>query len=240
MHAKHRARRLPLFRRPGESPAPPPLNTPTTAVAELRQASVTADQTPLLAPVSCQVHAGQIMAVRGENGAGKTTLLKLLAGHTIPTSGTVQVCGESPSERDAAFRRRVAALIGLPPMASDLTVFDHVALISATWHPEPRRAQLAAEQVLAELKLTALATRYPHELSSGQTQLFALAFVLVRPSRLLLLDEPEQRLDPGRVDMIAQALLARRAQGAAIVVATHSERLTRQLADHSLTLEAAA
>ena len=84
--------------------------------------------------------------------------------------------------------------------------------------------------------LTALGARFPHELSSGQTQLFGLALVFVRPFDVLLLDEPEQRLDPGRVELLAQAMLERRAAGATIIAATHSSILADRTADLTVTL----
>ncbi|MGB4777305.1 ABC transporter ATP-binding protein [Microbacterium sp.] len=196
--------------------------------------------TLLLAPTSFSAWPGQIVALRGENGAGKTTLLRVLAGRIRATTGLVQVDGGPVNERDPRFRRRVAAMIGLPPMASDLTVFDHVALVSSTWEASPGSVDAATRRVLEEFGLTALASRYPHELSSGQTQLFGLALVFVRPFGVLLLDEPEQRLDAGRIELLTRAMLARRRSGATIVAATHSDSLADRTADFTVTLEAHA
>ncbi|MBK0421302.1 ABC transporter ATP-binding protein [Leucobacter sp. CSA2] len=200
--------------------------------------SVGVDDALLLPATTFQAGPGQIVALRGENGSGKTTLLRVLTGRARPTAGTVQVCGGPVNERDPAFRRRVATMIGLPPMASDLTVFDHVALVSSTWEQDPGSVESAARSVLTEFDLVALSTRYPHELSSGQTQLFGLALAFVRPFDVLLLDEPEQRLDPERTELLARAMLDRRASGATIVAATHSDRLADRTADRTLTLEA--
>lgn len=194
----------------------------------------------LLTPTSFRAEAGHIVALRGENGAGKTTLLRVLAGRIQPTSGTVHIGGKPVNERDPEFRRRVAVMIGLPPMASDLTVFDHVALVSSTWEQNPDSVAAATSQVLDEFGLTRLGARFPHELSSGQTQLFGLALVFVRPFDVLLLDEPEQRLDPSRVELLAQAMLTRRERGATIMLATHSSALADRTADHTLLLEAEA
>ena len=64
-----------------------------------------------------------------------------------------------------------------------------------------------------------------------------LALALARPSAVLVLDEPEQRLDPGRLDLVSDALRARARAGTAIVLASHSPRLVEQLADGRLALE---
>ena len=204
---------------------------------DVHAVSVAVNDALLLPPTTFHVGPGQVVALRGENGAGKTTLLRTLAGRTKPSAGTVTVGGQPVNERDPKFRRKLAVMIGLPPMASDLTVFDHVALVSSTWENDPASVEPATARVLSEFGLTKLGSRFPHELSSGQTQLFGLALVFVRPFDVLLLDEPEQRLDADRVELLAQAMLARRASGATIIVATHSGTLAERTANLTITLE---
>jgi len=207
---------------------------------EVDQVGVNSGEVTLLAPVSVTAQPGEALIVRGSNGAGKSTLLRVLAGARKPSSGTVRIGGGVVVERDRGFRRRVAVMIGLPPMAPDLTVFDHVLLVATTWNQDSTAAAQVAAEVLAELELDAFSERFPHELSSGQTQLFGLALVLVRPFEVLILDEPEQRLDPEHVEVVTRVLRARRDAGATLVVATHSSVLADGLADRALWLDAAA
>ena len=207
---------------------------------EVDEVGVTAGDVTLLAPVSVRAQRGEALIVRGRNGTGKSTLLRVLAGARKPSSGTVRIGGAGVIERDRGFRRRVATMIGLPPMAPDLTVFDHVLLVATTWMNESTEAAELARGVLAELGLDALGERFPHELSSGQTQLFGLALVLARPFEVLILDEPEQRLDPDHVESVVRILRARRDEGATLVVATHSPVLANGLADRTLRLAPAA
>lgn len=131
-------------------------------------------------------------------------------------------------------------MIGLPPMAPDLTIADHVLLVATTWEDNPHAAAELAHNIVDELGLADLAERFPHELSSGQTQLFALALVLARPFDVLILDEPEQRLDPEHVDAVIRMLSARRDKGVTMVIATHSGRLADAVADQTLWLGEAA
>lgn len=207
---------------------------------EVDGVSVTAGGVVLLSPVSVKARRGEALVVRGRNGAGKSTLLRVIAGARKPSSGTVRICGAAVGERDPGFRRRVAAMIGLPPMAPDLTVTDHVLLVATTWTADPVAASELARGVLAELGLEQLGLRFPHELSSGQVQLFGLALVLARPFDVLILDEPEQRLDPEHVESVVRVLRARREAGATLVVATHSTVLADGLAGRTLRLDAAA
>ena len=216
-----------------DRPTPPPL-------IRVDDVSVTVGPSTVLAPTSLNVEPGRIVALRGENGSGKTTLLRTIAARTRPTTGRVTVSGRTVDERNPRFRRRVAAMIGLPPLAADLTVGDHVALVASTWEANRSAVDAATDQVLDAFDLHAVASRFPHELSSGLTQLLGLALVFVRPFDVLLLDEPEQRLDPGRIDRVVQAMRVRRDEGAAIVVATHSSDLAARTADRTVTLTARA
>ncbi|QIK84561.1 ATP-binding cassette domain-containing protein [Sanguibacter sp. HDW7] len=198
--------------------------------------SVVLDGTTLLAPTSVAVPAGGTLVVRGPNGSGKSTLLRVVAGVRTPTTGTATVDGRAPDPRRRAFRRLVAGTVESPVPARDLTLAEHVALVATTWGTPVRAARTLAAELLERLGVGALAARFPHELSSGQTQLAALAVVLARPSALLLLDEPEQRLDADRVATVAELLAERRAAGTTLLVATHSDALEAALGGPTLRL----
>lgn len=207
---------------------------------ELKDVTVSVGHAVLLAPVSASISPGDALVIRGRNGTGKSTLLKVLTGITSPTSGSALIGGDLVTSRDRRMSREVAAMIGLPPMAPDLTIADHVLLVATTWFDDPKAADGLAHDIVDELELAHLAARFPHELSSGQTQLFALALVLARPFEMLILDEPEQRLDPEHVDTVIRVLSTRRDRGVTLVIATHSERLADAIADHTLWLGEAA
>ena len=207
---------------------------------ELKDVTVSVGHAVLLAPVSASISPGDALVIRGRNGTGKSTLLKVLTGITSPTSGSALIGGDLVTSRDRRMSREVAAMIGLPPMAPDLTIMDHVLLVATTWFDDPKAADRLAHDIVDELGLAHLAARFPHELSSGQTQLFALALVLARPFDMLILDEPEQRLDPEHVDTVIRVLSTRRDRGVTLVIATHSERLADAIADHTLWLGEAA
>lgn len=207
---------------------------------DVRDLSVAVDGEPLLGEVSFSVGRGRCLVLRGENGSGKTTLLRVLAGLQRPTRGSAAVLGREVDERDPAFRRSVAALVGVPPVARDLTVREHLRLVALTWGGSAADAEKQADQVLAELGLEALAGRFVHQLSSGQSQLAAAALTLVRPADVLLVDEPEQRLDDDRLARVERALRSRLERGTTLVVATHDAGLAAALADDTLTLAPAA
>ena len=203
---------------------------------ELEHAGVHIEGMPMLAPTTAKVRRGESVALRGGNGSGKTTLLRLIAGKLAPTSGAVHVAGEAPNDRSSTFRRVLAGGLGLPPFARDLTLREHATLIGTTWGRGLREAKAHADERLAELGLDALAKRFPHELSSGQTQLAGLALIFSRPFDVLLLDEPEQRLDATRLDRVVCALQRVRQSGSTLLIATHSDRLAAAVTDRSILL----
>ncbi|MDR7186815.1 ABC-type multidrug transport system ATPase subunit [Microbacterium trichothecenolyticum] len=207
---------------------------------EMDDVRVTMGDVTLLAAVSVRARRGDALIVRGRNGAGKSTFLRVLAGVRKPTAGLVRIGGVDVGERDLEFRRRVAAMIGLPPMAPDLTLYDHVLLVATTWARVPGLAVATTRDVLAELGLSGLSERFPHELSSGQTQLFGIAMTLARPFEVLILDEPEQRLDPEHVESMVRVLRARRERGVTLVLATHSSALADGVGGQTVWLDAAA
>ncbi len=213
----------------GPEPAPG-----ATVVA--RDVAVRIDEHQLLAPVTFELGRGRALAVTGPNGSGKTTLLRVLAGVQPPSGGAVSVLGATPDERSPSFRGDVAALLGPPPLARNLTLLEYLALVGTSWGLELGHAVARARDLLAELRISALEDRFAHELSSGQGQLYSLALVLTRPCAVLLLDEPEQRLDPERLELVTRALERRKDDGVTLVVASHSPALVGRIADERLEL----
>ena len=131
----------------------------------------------------------------------------------------------------------LAALIGTPQTARDLTIAENLQFIAATWGIRASDARRQGDELLAELQIEQLGTRYPHELSSGQSQLVAIALTLARPCEVLVLDEPEQRLDPDRLGLVIDALARRVEAGTALMLASHSPRLVQELADDVLEID---
>lgn len=207
---------------------------------DVTRAEVSIDGVGLLAPTSMSVGRGEIVALRGPNGAGKTTALRLIVGQTTPSAGTVTVSGRAPRPRDHDFRAQVAGMIGLPPFARDLTLLEQATLIGITWGLPTDAARSDAGEVLDQLGMSRLVDRFPHELSSGQTQLAGLALTLVRPADIVVLDEPEQRLDDERLGRVISLLRQRADAGGTVVFATHSDRLVADLGARTVVLREAA
>jgi ABC-type multidrug transport system ATPase subunit len=190
----------------------------------------TIDETTLLLPTDVSADPGECVVLRGPNGSGKTTLLRIIGGLLVPTTGTATIGGREADERDRAVRAAVAALLGAPTTYRDLTLIDHLVLIDSTWGGEPATSDERSLALLDRLGIAHLDDRFPHELSSGQEQLFRLALTFSRPSSVVLLDEPEQRLDTTKREVVAELIRERTSGGTTVVMACHDPDLTASLA----------
>jgi ABC-type multidrug transport system ATPase subunit len=197
------------------------------------------DEAVLLLPTDLELTAAQCVILRGPNGSGKTTLLRILAGTVPPSEGDATLDGSPVDERNDLTRTTIAALIGAPATYRDLTLADHLVLIDSTWGRVGQRAGDRADEILQLLEIDHLAQRFPHELSSGQQQLFHLSMVLVRPCAILILDEPEQRLDTDKRELLTRILLDRKAAGTSLLIACHDPAITDALADTIVDIQSA-
>ena len=203
---------------------------------EARNVSASIDSEVLLAPVSLAVKEGEALAVQGQNGSGKTTLLRILSGQLRPTSGQAYLNGKPIDERSRAIRRTISARIGLPAFARELTAHEHLRFIATTWGRGGSTATEAADTTMAALGISELRNRFVSELSSGQTQLLSLATALVRPFEVLILDEPEQRLDTARRALVASVIRAEVERGVTVVIASHSADMVEAIASRTLSI----
>jgi ABC-2 type transport system ATP-binding protein len=174
----------------------------------------------VLEDIDLAVRAGEVVAVTGVNGVGKSTLLSCLAGFRRPEAGTVTVLGGPPRD-NASFWRAVALVADQPTWYPGLTVRELLDLVRMTHEPVTGWC-LTAEELIEVFGLTERADASPLAMSSGQRQRLSLAAALARPSRLLLLDEPEQSLDAGfRRELAALLRSGYAANGGTVIMATH-------------------
>ena len=174
-----------------------------------------------------QVCAGEAVALVGRNGAGKSTVLKCIVGSERPTEGQVSVLGLKMTETDPQVRRNVATVVDDLDFFPDLSVVEHLDLLARAHgviDPDP-----VVDALLEEVALVPQSAQLPSTLSSGQRRRLALATAFVRPKRLLVLDEPEQRLDVEGVEWLGRRLKDELADGLAIVLASHEPALVNAI-----------
>ncbi len=139
---------------------------------------------------------GEFVAFLGPNGAGKTTTLKLLSGVIYPTSGTARVMGYVPWQRDNAYRRRFALVMGQKnQLWWDLPASESFRLHQQIYRIEPESFERTRDELVELLDVRTLLSQPVRELSLGERMKMELIAALLHSPEVLFLDEPTIGLD---------------------------------------------
>ena len=179
-----------------------------------------------------KILGGQFCAVLGPSGAGKSTLLSLIAGFEKPQSGKIYLDGKN-AERLTPSQRPVSMVFQDHNVFHHLTVWKNVALGISPRLKLSYSQRSDVDAALVDVGLTAMADRLPSQISGGEAQRIALARVLVRRRKILLLDEPFGALDPGlRLQMLNEVKRLAAAQHLTVMMVTHQPDDAMRIADH--------
>jgi len=181
--------------------------------------------------VSLDIAEGEFFAMLGPSGSGKTTCLRLIAGFEQPSSGHIEIFGET-AEGLPPYKRNVNTVFQDYALFPHMTVGENVAyglMIKGVARAEREQKALAA---LSMVKLKGFEQRRPSQLSGGQRQRVALARALVNQPKVLLLDEPLGALDLKLREQMQEELKALQKQlGITFVFVTHDQGEALSMAD---------
>ncbi len=152
----------------------------------------------ILTAVGLSIKPGETLAILGSSGSGKSTLLGLLAGLDLPTSGRIELAGESLTDLDEDGRalaraRHVGFVFQSFQLLGNLTALENVMLPLELGGV--RDAKKPAQAMLERVELGQRLKHYPNQLSGGEQQRVALARAFVTLPRILFTDEPTGNLD---------------------------------------------
>jgi heme exporter protein A len=230
----------PLARQPAAAPSRASglsPNAASTAAVELTDVAQRLGHRWALRGVTLRVEAGEVLAIVGPNGSGKTTLLRVVATALTPTRGSGRVFGRDLVDEANAVRELTGMLGHATGLYDDLTPAENLDF-AQRMYGEPA-STAAIDGALQAVGMRKHASERVRGLSSGMRRRVALARLLLRRPRLLLLDEPYNTFDVAGV-VIVDALIREtaRAGGAALVVTHDLARTAGAGYDRVVTLGA--
>ena len=181
-------------------------------------------ETTALRDIELNVDEGEFVAVMGPSGSGKSTLVKVMTGIYQPDAGEILIGGAAVSLPTA----HSASALGITAIHQETVLFDELTVaenieLGLTYRDgssQNRKARVA--EAMDRVGIGHRAKHHPHQLSGGQQQRAAIARAIVGQPALLLADEPTGNLDTANGAQVMDILQSLNAEGATIVMVTHS------------------
>ena len=208
--------------------------------------------------VDLSVEKGDVVAILGPSGSGKTTLLRCLNFLERPDTGIIKVNGETmwdaadpATQRESEIRKKrlhfglVFQNFNLFPQYTALQNVMLAGELLAKERPDYKANKKAihaeleqqAQELLAQMGLSARAGHYPHQLSGGQQQRVAIARALALHPDILCFDEPTSALDPELTGEVLKVLRDLADRKTTMIIVTHEMHFARDVADRILFMD---
>ena len=143
------------------------------------------------------IDEGEILGFLGPNGAGKSTTLRMIVGLSKPTSGKIEICGHSVTEKYIKSMSNVGCIIEGPDLYNYMSGMDNLKMFAAM------SKDISEKDIYDVVELVGLKNRIKDKVrnySLGMKQRLGLAQALINNPKLLILDEPTNGLDPSGIN----------------------------------------
>ncbi len=186
----------------------------------------------VLRGVSLEIRRGEAVGLLGSNGSGKSTVLRVLATLLKPNAGSGTVNGSDLVRDSSTVRGQVGFLAHTPGLYDDLTARENL-LFAADMLGMP---YAGVDAVLERVGLANAASDRVRGFSAGMQRRLAIARLILRSPRVLLLDEPYSNLDSEGVDLMNSIVADIVRSGGTALIALHELAPARQTLDRTLTI----
>ena len=196
----------------------------------------------VLADVTLDVAAGEVIVVCGPSGSGKSTLIRCVNRLEPIQGGEIKVHGKSITASDVNLSR-LRAEVGM--VFQSFNLFPHMTVLqNITLAPvkvkglTTAEAEKIARGLLDRVRIPDKADKYPANLSGGQQQRVAIARALAMQPRIMLFDEPTSALDPEMINEVLEVMTDLAKDGMTMMVVTHEMGFARRVAHRVVFMDA--
>jgi cobalt/nickel transport system ATP-binding protein len=191
--------------------------------------------------ISLIINRNDIIVVLGHNGVGKTTLFYLMMGILKPSRGKVIMAGKQVGQdKDSRiFIRDHVGFVFQDPndQLFTPTVWDDIAFGPRNQGKEKHDLDIIVDDVAKQLGITHLLDKKPHEISTGEKKLVAIATALSNSPEIIILDEPLANLDARSKQKVIDTIKALNLSGKTIVFSAHDTLAAAELARSAILVE---
>jgi sulfate/thiosulfate transport system ATP-binding protein len=194
------------------------------------------DGQQILANISFDIAAGEVLVVLGPSGSGKTTLLRIIAGLEEPETGEIHLNGQV-AQALPPQKRELGVVFQEHALFQRKTVEQNIAFGLETRKLARIEKQKIVDEMLSLVNLRAHRRKYPDQLSGGQRQRVALARALAFKPEAMLFDEPFSALDAvTRLELRREVRSLLREMNIPALFITHDQEEALELADRIIVI----
>ena len=200
---------------------------------ELENITKTIGGKVILDHLSLRIDQGDLVAIVGKSGSGKSTLLNLLGLIDGDYSGRYEIFGQTnlavnSTKSQTIIREHISYLFQNFALIDDETV-EYNLMLALKYVKFSKKDKLKkVEEILERVGLPATLHQKVSELSGGEQQRIAVARAILKPSQLILADEPTGSLDPENRDLVLKFLLEMNREGKTVIIVTHDTYVAQQ------------
>ncbi|WP_067646887.1 daunorubicin/doxorubicin resistance ABC transporter ATP-binding protein DrrA [Nocardia harenae] len=187
--------------------------------------------------ISFSVPAGTVLGVLGPNGAGKTTTVSVLSTLVVPDSGHATVAGYDVVREADAVRNSIMLTGQYAALDEMLTGRENLVLFGRLMGLRRKAARAKADELLARFDLAEAADRRVGQYSGGMRRRIDIACGLVRPPKVVFLDEPTTGLDPVSRQSLWTLVRELKEQGITILLTTQYLEEADVLSDRIIVVD---
>jgi ABC-type polar amino acid transport system ATPase subunit len=215
-----------------------------TAEPIIRMSGVTKwyGDTQVLRGIDLDVARGERVVICGPSGSGKSTLIRCINRLEEHRDGRIVVNGvelDHSTRNVDKVRRDVGMVFQQFNLFPHLTVLQNLTIAPVKIRGLSKAdAEATARQLLARVRISEQADKYPSQLSGGQQQRVAIARALCMAPKVMLFDEPTSALDPEMVNEVLDVMVGLARDGMTMICVTHEMGFARTVADRVVFMDA--